>query len=203
MAANINDIMLFRRRKPAGFLDGVKGLLWPRKGFLRPFHYFRMRVLRLTASPHAVAAGVAAGVISSWTPFMGFHFILAFLIAYLVAGNMVAAALGTAFGNPLTFPFIWASTWEVGHMILGHGHRGGGGRLDLFRMFEHRDFFALWDPVLKPMLIGAIPLGVVSGVAIYVATYYAVRGFQSRRRQRLAERAKARMAGGVGNVQSV
>jgi uncharacterized protein (DUF2062 family) len=36
-------------------------------------------------------------------------------MAYVLAGNMVAAALGTAFGNPMSFPFIWALTLKLGN----------------------------------------------------------------------------------------
>ncbi len=57
----------------------MRELLWPRKGFLRPLRYLTMRILRLTASPHAVAVGVAAGVFVSWTPFIGVHFVMAFV----------------------------------------------------------------------------------------------------------------------------
>ena len=42
------------------------------------------------------ATNTTAGVFASFTPFIGFHFLLAFALAYLVAGNMAAAALGTA-----------------------------------------------------------------------------------------------------------
>ncbi|MGO7771021.1 DUF2062 domain-containing protein, partial [Rhizobium ruizarguesonis] len=58
--------------------EKMRELLWPRKGFLRPIRYLTIRVLRLSASPHAVAAGVAAVVFVSWTPFIGVHFVMAF-----------------------------------------------------------------------------------------------------------------------------
>lgn len=190
--------MLFRRRKPAGLIEKLRGLFWPRKGFLRSFRYFRMRTLRLTASPHAVAVGVAAGVMSSWTPFVGFHFILSFALAYLLAGNLIAAALGTAFGNPLTFPFIWAFTWEVGNLMLGHQNAGQGSGIDLVSLFEKLELSQLWTPVLKPMLIGAIPPALASG-----SVFYAVRGFQARRRAHLVERARDRLGEAVRGVRSV
>ncbi|MGO8366658.1 DUF2062 domain-containing protein, partial [Rhizobium johnstonii] len=78
--------MLFRRRKPAGFKEKMRELFWPRKGFLRPIRYLTMRVLRLSASPNAVAAGVAAGVFVSWTPLIGVHFVMAFVITYFLSG---------------------------------------------------------------------------------------------------------------------
>lgn len=149
--------------------------------------------MRLSATPHAIAAGVVAGVVSSWTPFIGLHFLLAFAIAYLIAGNMVAAAIGTAFGNPLTFPLIWASTWEVGHRLIGKGDPVSES-VDLEKKFSVSGIESMWHPILKPMLVGAIPLAAISGVIIYCVIYFAVAKFQARRRERLAERARARLA---------
>ncbi len=165
---------------------------WPQRSFARSFQYLIKRVLRLTATPHAIAAGVAAGVFASWTPLLGFHFLLAFVVAYVLAGNMAAAALGTAFGNPLTFPFIWALSRKTGNQMLGDevGHHSR--HFDLGALLGQRDMSQLWEPVLKPMLIGAVPLGLASGLVFYGLTYMSVRTFQSRRQLRLADRAKAR-----------
>lgn len=185
--------MLFRRRQPISRLTKLRELFWPRRGFIRSFHYLTKRVLRLSATPHAIAAGVVAGVASSWTPFIGLHFVLAFAIAYLIAGNMVAAAIGTAFGNPLTFPFIWAATWEVGHRLIGKGNPAAQS-VDLEKRFSLSAIESMWQPILKPMLIGAIPLAIVSGIIIYCIIYFTVANFQARRRERLAERARARLA---------
>ena len=185
--------MLFRRRKPQGFFDRMRTALWPRRSFGRSFQYFIKRVLRLTATPHAIAAGVAAGVFSSWTPLLGFHFILAFAISYVLAGNMVAAAIGTAFGNPISFPFIWASTLKLGNIMIGIETGDNHKHINLEALLRHLDVSQLWDPVIKPMLIGAIPPGLVTGIGFYILTYWTVRAFQTRRKSRLAERAKARI----------
>lgn len=185
--------MLFRRRQPISRLTKLRELFWPRRGFIRSFQYLSKRILRLSATPHAIAAGVVAGVVSSWTPFIGLHFLLAFAIAYLIAGNMVAAAIGTAFGNPLTFPFIWAATWEVGHRMIGQGDPVAQS-VDLEKKFSIAGIESMWQPVLKPMLIGALPLAAISGAILYCVIYFAVSKFQARRRERLAERAKIRLA---------
>ncbi|PWV98789.1 hypothetical protein DFR52_10478 [Hoeflea marina] len=190
--------MLFRRRRPQGFWSRLRTALWPRRSFSRSIQYFVKRVLRLTASPHGIAAGVAAGVFASWTPLLGFHFILAFAIAYLIAGNMVAAALGTAVGNPLTFPFIWALTMKVGNFIIGIEQGTRHSHVNLEALLRHLDMSQLWEPVLKPMLIGAMPLGIVSAVVFYIATYWSVSVFQNRRRLRLAAKAKQRVSNLAG-----
>lgn len=186
--------MLFRRRQKPSVGERLKALFWPRKGFLRPFQYFTMRILRLNATPHAIAAGVAAGVVSSWTPFMGFHFILSFALAWLVAGNMIAAALGTAFGNPLTFPFLWGTSWKIGNYLLGSAATAGSGGINLHHLYETLSIHELWRPIIEPMLLGAVPPALASGLVSYLAIYFAARAFQARRKHRLMEIARARMA---------
>jgi uncharacterized protein (DUF2062 family) len=185
--------MLFRRRRPEGIFDRMRTAIWPRRSFGRSFQYFIKRVLRLTATPHAIAAGVAAGVFASWTPLLGFHFVLAFALAYVLAGNMVAAALGTAFGNPISFPFIWASTLKLGNLLIGVPHDAAHRHIDLRSLLTHLDVGQLWNPVIKPMLIGSIPPGLFAAIAFYVLTYWGVTVFQTRRKSKLAARARLRI----------
>lgn len=149
------------------------------------------RIMRLTASPHAVAAGVAAGVFSSFTPFMGLHFLIAFAIAYIVAGNFLAAGLGTFIGNPLTFPFIWAATYSTGNFILYGKTADGDGsglakigdvkwmELDWSQIWEL--IAGTWDPLIKPMLVGGIPIGTIFAITFYILTRAASRKFRDSR----------------------
>lgn len=178
--------MLFRRRNPVEIGERLRTWAWPRRSFWRSGQYFFKRILRLQATPHAVAAGVAAGVFVAFLPIPGFHIVLAAMTAWLVAGNVVASALGTAAaGNPLTFPFIWGGTYEVGHLMLT-GDETAAPPLHIGHLLAHAQLGQLWEPVLKPMTIGALPVGLVFAVGIYFATRWAVAAFHERRRARLA-----------------
>lgn len=182
---------MFKRRNKRNWAQRIREFFVPSVGYRRSVRYIVSRILRLSGTPHAIAAGVAAGTFASFTPLVGFHFLLSFVVAFLIRGNMLAAALGTAVGNPLTFPFIWASSYRVGSVILGERARPRDPTL-------HEGLFAssfdtLW-PVLKPMLVGGVPLGIAFGLILYAMTYFAVAGFQKARRVRLAERARQRAA---------
>ncbi|MBD8553113.1 DUF2062 domain-containing protein [Rhizobium sp. CFBP 8762] len=181
--------MVFRRRDPQSFAAKVRNLLYPAKGQWRRVRYLVTRVLRLRASPHSVALGVAAGVASSCTPLVGGHIVLAVVLAKIFAGDVLAAALATAVGNPLTFPFIWGATYEIGRVVLGH-HAVLGPTPDLMHMLEHVNVVALW-PILEPMLVGSVPLAILCGTLSYIATRMGVRLFQKRRSERLALRISA------------
>lgn len=175
--------MLFRRRKPLSLAQRIRAVFWPSKGLLRSIRYIAIRVLRLKATPHAVAAGVAAGVAVSCTPFLGFHFMMAFCLAFILRGNMIAAALGTAFGNPFTFPLIFAAAYRIGTFLLGRPPERLG-EANLFSLLRHLDFAPLWHPILKPVLIGGLPLAALCGAVFYALTWQGVRLFQQRGKRR-------------------
>ncbi len=184
--------MLFRRRKPIDLAERIRTVLWPRRSFVRSATYFAKRVLRLSASPHSVALGVAIGVCVSFTPYLGFHIMIAAAISWLVGGNIVASALGTAVGNPFTFPFIWGATFELGRFML-YGHNSGTiVPVKLGHALRHLHFWQLWEPILKPMTLGAVPIGICFGLIFYFLTRWSLMNFREQRRQRLAERARRR-----------
>jgi len=189
--------MLFRRREPPALGERLRIFFLPRRNYSRSFKYFGKRVLRLSASPHAVAAGVAAGAAASCTPFIGFHFILSFIIAFILRGNMVAAALGTAVGNPLTFPFIWAITYRIGAFIQGLWLDAPPRPLP--RNFVESIFSDGWEaiaPVLPRMMLGAVPLAIVTGLGFYIVTRWGISFYQRGRRERMA--AKRAEQSGIG-----
>ncbi|MEP6567490.1 MAG: DUF2062 domain-containing protein [Mesorhizobium sp.] len=179
--------MLFRRRNPDGLFERLRTYMWPRSSFSRSLQYFSKRILRLNATPHAVAAGVASGVFASFFP-LGLHTVIAAVACWVIAGNLVAAALGTVvLGNPLTLPMLWGASWETGKFILHGRMPSPGPRSHLSEMLHHLSFSQLWEPVLKPMLIGAVPLGLLFGLFLYGVTRWAMTAFREARRKRLAK----------------
>ena len=190
---------MFARRRKRSLRENVTYAVLPRTGWRRAANYFWKRVIRLSAAPHAVAAGAAAGAGVSFTPFIGFHFVLSFVVAFILRGNMLAAALGTAVGNPVTFPFIWGATHALGSWILSGGsdpiapgemaHAPGEEALAAGLM--EAGLATLW-PIIKPMLAGSLPLGLVAGLVTYVLVRSAVAGLQGRRAARLAHRRSIR-----------
>lgn len=186
--------MPFRRRRPAKLSERLLAALWPRMGLRRSLRYMKLKLVRLSASPYAVAAGVATGVAVAWTPFLGIHILIAMMIGFVLRANLVAAALGTTFANPLTFPLIWASTWELGHFILGRNGGEVAARVDFVEIFAHMNFLQLWKPVLEPMTIGSLIPAAISAVVTYAVVYAVISGFRQRKHQKIAARAANRNA---------
>ena len=178
--------MLFKRREQPGYWQRFKLWLWPRVSWRRSGLYFLKRILRLSGTPYAIAMGAAVGSAVSFTPFIGFHLVLTFVVAWFLGGNMIAGAIGgTVFGNPLTYPFIWASTYQLGHLIIDSEGRPAPARLghDLL----HKSWHQLW-PIVEPMTVGSIPLGIALGSVVYLIVYKAVSAYRQGRSQRFAGR---------------
>ncbi len=193
--------MLMKRRTPPSWTEWLRVWIWPRRSWLRSGQYVTKRILRLTASPHAVAAGVAAGAFTSFTPFMGLHFLLAAILAWLVRGNFIASALGTFVGNPITFPFIWAATYKTGQFILQADTAGKAPALGraMKRVMEacwNFDGTAamtalgnIWTPILYPMLVGGMVVGPLVTIPLYLLTKRAALMFRESRRNKLMTKA--------------
>ena len=127
------------------------------------------RLHRLGSDPHAVAAGFASGAALSCTPLLGLHFLLSFALAWAVRGHMIAAALGTAVGNPLTFPVFISGAYAVGTLIFGvPDHLNGAGMGGILR-----DGFLV-------TLIGSVPIAALA----YAGTYLTLKPVLIRLRER-------------------
>jgi uncharacterized protein len=184
--------LILKRAKSETLLTRIRLIVWPRRSFSRSFAYFGKRIARLRASPESIALGLAAGVFAACTPLLGFHIMIALVIAWAISGNFVAAALGTAFCNPLTFPFIIAGDIKLGALIL---HKPPVRPLveaapeTIGNLWSLDHISRLWHPVLKPMLVGSIPIGIICAAISYFIGAYAVRVFKLRRAEKLARSA--------------
>ncbi len=188
---------MFARRKKPGLLRRVWRFLFPPGGLRRAWAYVWHRTKRISATPYAIAVGFAAGAFVSITPFIGFHFILAGTLAWLLRGSILASALGTGVGNPLTFPFIWWATYNLGGLLLGYDLKSEI-TIDLphgFWMWLFTDpghfakvFWEVMGPIIVPMSVGALPIGGLVGLAVYFLVYQTVASYQQRRRERLEAR---------------
>lgn len=177
--------MLFRRRESESWAERVRVHLWPRRSWGRSSRYVLYRLRRLSASPHAIALGFGAGAFAAVTPYIGTHMVLAALIAWVIGGSMVAALLGTFIGNPLTYPVLWFASYKLGNIMLGsHSVKT---KVDLSHALFKSSFDQIW-PILKPMTLGAVPIGLVVAGACYLLVKPTVEAYQHRRRRELGTR---------------
>ena len=174
---------LFRRREKLSRWSRLRRFVWPRMGWGRIFRYWTFKLKRLQGSPYAIACGFACGAAVSFTPFIGFHFILAAVLAWAMRGNVIASAIGTAVGNPWTFPFIWAGIMWIGTWILGY-ERGQ----ELPAELTFGAIFEQPGTVLLPMLVGGLPTGVIVWLLIFFPIRRVVGNYQHHRQARRLRR---------------
>lgn len=199
--------MVFRRRERLGIWARLREGIWPRAGWRRAAEYVRHRIRRLPDTPEKIGRGVWVGVFASFTPLFGLHIVIAVLLAKVLRGNMMAALIGTFFGNPLTLVPIGLAAIHTGYFLLGSRPEAGlimaldesftaAGR-DLWRNLAavfgpgETDWTGLAlfrDEVFLPYLLGGTITGAITATACYAFTVPLVRGHQLRRRKRLAAR---------------
>ncbi len=127
--------------------------------------YYFLRLTRLEASIYSISAGFACGSMVSFTPFMGFHFVLAILVAFVIRGNLIASMIGTAVGNPFTFPFIWLTIHRIGIPFTNNYEVDKNIELNIENMLSGG------LEVLKPMLIGSA----IICIPVWVVSYFIIR----------------------------
>ena len=164
--------------------------------FSRTKKYISLSLKRIKASPQELSLGLATGVAISFTPFIGLHALIAIFISWIIGGSMAAAIIGTLFGNPWTFPFIWYLTFEVGQFInygiLSYNEEfsfqsikkevatllGVLKNIIIFaNMFELKE--SLDKLKLVPfMIIGSIPLVVLSWIMSYMIFFNILKSYK-------------------------
>jgi uncharacterized protein (DUF2062 family) len=201
--------LVFKRRDRRSILITLREALWPRGGWGRAARYVQHRLHRLPDPPERIARGIFAGVLTTFTPFYGMHFVTAGIIAWVMRGNILAALLSTFFGNPLTYVPISVASLQTGYWILGlgeirHSHGSIGYKFakageDLWRnlvaIFTEAEanwagLKIFYDEVFFPWLVGGIIPGIICGLICYYLSVPLIRAYQNRRKGAL----KAKLA---------
>jgi uncharacterized protein (DUF2062 family) len=153
--------------------------------------YYWRRILRVRATPHEVALGCAAGVFAACTPFLGFQMALAGALAFLLRVSIPAALIGTFVGNPLSWPAIWSASYIAGVWVLGHDPAYAA---EHFAQSANALSATLMagtpvaldaavdnlSPIVEPMVVGGLLVGLIAAAFSYYPTRRAVRVFQKR-----------------------
>ena len=196
--------MVFKRRDRRPIWQVVVDFIYPRGGWSRAAQYVKHRVRRLPDTPEKISRGIWAGVFAAFTPFYGLHFVVAAVLARLMRGNILAALMGTFFGNPLTYVPIGVSALWTGHWLLGtkpaeNMDRSLGGKFfgagaDMWHNFmalfteqtmDWHELAIFYREVFLPYLVGGILPGVISATFCYYLSVPLIAAHQKRRQKSL------------------
>lgn len=205
--------MVFKRRNRLSWLQHVGQALYPRTGWARAIEYIGHRVKRLPGTPHSIAIGFACGVFVSFSPMFGFHFFYCAALAWMLRGNVLASIIGTFVGNPITFPFIAATSLSFGRWMMGLRHKaehtaslkttfmeaGSGLWQTIKSVFGYGQpaydkLGAFWWDIFVPYFIGGLIPGLIVSVIFYFLTRPLIAAYQHRRKSKFLERAKEKIA---------
>lgn len=194
--------MLFKRRDKEEFWSKVRNLLWPRMGLRRLWSYYRHRTIRIPASEHSIAAGLAFGALVSWTPTFGTHLLQCALFNWITKTNFPAAFIGSAWGNFITTPALMLISFHAGKIILltlgfddlVHHHADG--------VTEVTESSLEATKIFIPTLVGGYAMGILTFPLFYYPTYYMVKAARAARRSRIEKTIHAEAAQITGEAQS-
>jgi uncharacterized protein (DUF2062 family) len=146
-----------------------------------------VHVVRINASPHRVALGVAVGAWLGVFPTFGLAAPVAYVLAWIFRFNKAGALAGAAVMNPLTSPLFWAAS-----AMLGAAFTGMEWRLVYNQIREESYVWAL-SRTTYVYFVGNLVIATAVAALCYGGAYWAVRARQRRRRAR--RRAEEEAAG--------
>lgn len=192
---------IFGRRHKQSWHRKLRESVWPSMGWARAASYYWHRVFRTGDSSYKITAGLAAGISISFSPLLGTHFLQVFALTTLLRANWIAGFVGTAAGNPWTFPFLFTAAYVSGVFLCGLVGLENfialpdDVTLDRF-MDEPFSFLAfMFSHPLKfllPMVVGGYACALLCFPLAYAALYYPVRAARKAYVVRRLRRRRAR-----------
>lgn len=191
---------MFQRRVPLNISQNIRQFLWPKMGWWRVVKYYRVRIIRLSASAESIAVNLAGGSAMSFTPFFGIHIFIAMGFAWLIGArmNIIAATVGTFVGNPWTFPLLLYLQYHTGTWIMSWFSSPKTDKIfnpDMLIEQQNEGFWSVlayfWEnfaDIFIPTAIGGILLAIVTYPFFYILYLYLVRGAQRARKMRMKKK---------------
>lgn len=143
-------------------------------------------LLHVNDTPERTAAAFAMGVFIGFSPFLGFHTIIAVILSFVFNLNRVAALLGVYSNLPWIIAGYYAFTTMLGARIT-RTVLPADFRDRLLALFDlsvwSRDFWwqlrALLEPLITPFMIGSL----IGCTILAMVAYPAALAFVRRRRE--------------------
>lgn len=139
--------------------------------------YFRLASQK--GHPQEIALGFALGIFIGLSPYFLCHTITALLLATAFGWNRVSAAVGVFITNPVTAPFLYGLTYQVGLRLTGPAKV-----VPFPREFTVDTFFWLLQSAPRlvwVMTIGGVVVGLPMAAGGYCLALWTVRRYRKRR----------------------
>jgi uncharacterized protein (DUF2062 family) len=145
-------------------------------------------LLHIHDTPERTAAAFALGVFIGFSPFLGFHTLIAIVLAFLLNLNRVAVLLGVYSNLPWIIAGYYAFTTMVGAAIM-RARLPPGFRDRLFELFEvslvKAEFWHQLGSLLRPLFWPYVVGSLIGAAALAAIAYPVALAFVIRRRRRI------------------
>jgi uncharacterized protein (DUF2062 family) len=155
-----------------------------KEGLWRSARYWYLRLVRIQATPHNIALGLAVGVFAGLLPILPFQIAVAVTLAFIVRGSKIAAALGTWITNPLNWVPFYMMCYYIGKAVAPFEIPAfDPTHLEMTQMIDLGwKFFAV-------MIVGGLVVAVPGSIVTYIATYKGMVVYRRRKAERAARKA--------------
>lgn len=120
---------------------------------------FLDNVLNQKTHPHDIAFAYGLGIFIGVLP--GIDLLLGFLILLFFRVNKIALIAGMATINPLTTPFVYALSFQIGKSIIGYTPLEDVSRFSTVNVIN----------ISKPLIVGNLIFAVIAAFTAYVIVY--------------------------------
>lgn len=128
-------------------------------------------ILTMDSHPGHISLGFAVGVFISFTPFFGFHSLMAIVAAFVFRLNKLTCVTGSWVNTPLTVIPVLGLSYKVGSALLG----SQSGELRIKGLeWQHLQDYA------TALLLGSSVLGFAAAFISYTLIYYVIVRFRQR-----------------------
>ncbi|WP_319759627.1 DUF2062 domain-containing protein [Maridesulfovibrio sp.] len=155
--------------------------------FKRLFKLYYLKVMRINASPHNIALGVACGVFGGCFPVipgLPLQTVIAVVLAFITRSSKIAAAIATWISNPFNWLLFYYIQFKIGTFFLP---------IDLAfdpAKWQVSDFMDIGWQGLSILIFGGAVLGIPLAVISYFIALYFVRRYRKRKTMRMLSKRK-------------
>ncbi|MEA3186401.1 MAG: uncharacterized protein QOD99_231 [Chthoniobacter sp.] len=149
-----------------------------RAWFVRHYH----NLMQIRDTPHAIAGGLAIGVLLGFTPLLGLKTLIAVLLAWMFRCSKLSAAIGVTFHDILwlIWPLILRWQYVIGFWLIRH-HRPAKFAPKHLRLEEIMHWKTL--NLLWPTLLGSIVMALPIALLCYVVALEVLKRYPGRHHQ--------------------
>ncbi|SDL62696.1 hypothetical protein SAMN05660337_3431 [Maridesulfovibrio ferrireducens] len=154
------------------------------KRFIRLYY---LKVVRLNASPHQVAMGVASGVFGGCFPVipgLPLQTVIAVIAAFVTRSSKVAAIVATWISNPLNWLLFYYIQFKIGSFLLPIDVKFDPAT------WQVSDFMAIGWQGVTILMFGGFILAIPMSIASYFIALFFIRRHRKRKALRMLARRK-------------